>query len=212
MELISGVFFTGFYVFSIISICWWIYLAYAHDGVGAYQYLSEQQSTAFLNHSIASAVRKHFELVSILVCFVIILYALCDGFSCYFSWIPDQYHLILGDGSAVHLSTILSCLAGISLSFVFGKWVLIGICSYWEKRALAEQSTLYFDIIRQADNIEELNGLKEKTLQTIKGLKKKNALTPGIVCSRLELCVQIIELRIEDIISKDKSGGTGCSL
>jgi hypothetical protein len=209
MESISGVFFAGFYVFSIISICWWIYLVYAHDGIGAYLYLSEQKSVPFLNRSLASVVRTHFELISILVCFIIFLYALCDGFSYYFSWVPDRYHLTLGDGSVLHLSTILSCLVGICSSIVFGKWVFIGICSYWEKHALEEQSNLYFEIIRQADNIAELNGLKEKTYRTIKTLKGKNTISPGIVCHRLELCIRTIELRIEDIKSRCKSDISG---
>lgn len=203
MASFSGVFFAGFYVFSILSICWWIYLAYAHDGAGAYSYLSEQKSSSFLSHSVTSAIRKHVEFVSILVCFIIFLYALCDGFSDYFSWIPAQYHLTLGDGSALHLSTILSCLIGICSSIVFGKWVLTGICSYWEKRALAKQSDLYFDIIRHADDIEELNSLKQQTLQTMNALKKKSPLTPGVVSSRLELCVRVIDLRIADIESRN---------
>ena len=202
MELISGVFFSGVYVFSILSICWWMYLACVHDGAGAYFYLTQQKSSSFLNHSAASVVRKHFELISILVCFIIFLCALCNGFSYLFSWIPERVHLTLGDGTHLRLSTILSCLVGISSSLVFGKWVLIGICSYWEKRALAEQSILYFDIIRDADNIEELNTLKEKTLHTIGQLKDKGAVTPQLLSSRLELCVRAIELRIADIESR----------
>lgn len=202
MESISGVFFAGFYVFSILSICWWVYQAYAHDGVGAYVYLSAHKSASFPEHSVPLMVRKHFELISILVCFIIFLYALCDGFSYYFSWIPSQYHLTLGDGTALHVSTILSCLVGICSSVVFGKWVLTGICSYWEKRALAKQSDLYFDIIRHADNIKELNTLKQDTLRKIKTLKEKNTFTPGIVRSRMELCVRVIELRIADINSR----------
>lgn len=199
MELISALFFAGFYIFSILSICWWIYLAHAHDGVGAYHSLSQQKSAFFLTPSIASALKKHFELISILVCFIMFLYALCKGFSTYFSWIPEQYSLTLGDGSMIHLSIVLSCFVGICSSVVFGKWVFIGICSYWEKRALAEQSSIYFEIIRQADNIGELRGLREKTLKTIRHLEEKNALTPGVVCSRLELCIRVIDLRIEDI-------------
>lgn len=199
MEFISGLFFTGVYVFSILSIFWWIYLAYAHDGAGAYTYLSEQKSGAFLTHSIRSAVKKHFELVSILVCFVIFLYALCTGFAEFFSWIPDRYHLILGDGSILCLSTIMSCLVGICSALIFGKWVFIGICSYWEKRALAEQAILYIDILRQADSIDELIRLRARTLQTINALRKRHAVTPEIVCRRLELCVRTIDLRIEDI-------------
>ena len=203
MELISGVFFSGFYVFSILSICWWIYLAHAHDGVGAYLYLAEQRSLPLLNTASPSAlVKKHLELVSILVCCIIFLYALCHGFAYYFSWIPDRYHLILGDGTALHLSTILSCLLGICSAVVFGKWVFIGICAHWERRALAQQSILYFDIIRQADDIEELTDLKTNTLDTIRALEEKSAFTPGIVCSRLELCVRIIDLRIRDIQSR----------
>ena len=203
MDLISGVFFSCFYLFSIGSICWWIYLAYAHDGVGAYLHLSEHRSSAFLNRSVISALKKHFELISILVCFLIFLFALCDGFSYYFSWIPDQYRLTLGDGSTLALSTILSCLVGISSSLIFGKWIFTGICSYWEKRALAQQSNLYFDIIRHADDVEELGRIKAQTLETIKQLKENGRFVPDIVCSRLELCVQIIELRTEDIKSAE---------
>tara|TARA_B100000614_G_C14381935_1_gene425914 strand:- start:92 stop:721 length:630 start_codon:yes stop_codon:yes gene_type:complete len=201
MEFISGIFFTGFYVFSILSICWWVYQAYAHDGAGAYLYLSEQKSGFFLNRSILSAVKKHFELVSILVCFLIFLYALCQGLAEYFSWIPERYHLILGDGTILHLSTIMSCLVGICSALIFAKWVLIGITSYWEKRALAEQSVLYFDIIHKADNIDELSKLKTRTLKEITALKDNHTVTPEIVCQRLELGIKIIDLRIKDIQS-----------
>jgi len=199
MEFISGVFFTGFYLFSIVSLCGWVYLAYAHDGVWAYLYLSGQKSFCLLNPTLSSVARTHFERVSILVCFIIFLVALCYGFSYYFSWIPDRYYLTLGDGSVLHLSRILSCLVGICSSLVFGRWVFSGICSYWEKRALAEQSDLYFDIIREADNIEALEGLKRKTLKKIGALEERQAFTPGIVRSRLELGVGVIDCRIKDI-------------
>lgn len=199
MESFSGVFFVSFYIFSILSICWWIYLAYAHDGAGAYLYLTGQKSVSFLNLSIPAAIRKHFEFVSILVCFIIFLCALCHGFSYFFSWIPEKYQLTLGDGTTLQISTVISCLFGISASIIFGKWILIGICSYWENRALTEQSNHYFDIIRHSDNVEELNSLKTEVFQTIKALKKGHTFTPGIVYNRLELTIQIIERRIEDI-------------
>ena len=199
MEFISGVFYTGVYLFSIGSLFWWVYLAYAHDGVWAYCCLSEQKSIHLLNPSLAWVARKHFEQVSILVCFIIFLTVLCYGFSYYFSWIPARYHLTLGDGSILPLSNVLSCFLGICSSLIFGKWVFIGICAYWEKRALAEQTDLYFDIIREADNIQALEDLKQKTLQKIGTLKQGQAFTPGIVGRRLELCVRVIDCRIAHI-------------
>lgn len=202
MASISGVFFSGVYLFSILSVCWWVYQAYAHDGAGAYVYLARQRQSLFLNPTVASALGKHLGLMSILVCFILFLYALCNGFARYFSWIPAQYHLTLGDGTVIPLATVFSCLLGICSSLVFGKWVFIGICSYWEKRALAEQSNLYFEIIREADNIPELKRIKAKTLAAIKKLEAANAVTPSIVVSRLELCVRIIDLRISDITSR----------
>jgi len=193
----SGVFFTGAYLFSIASLCWWIYLAYAHDGVWAYFYLSGQKSPCVTSSGLSSMAKTHVEQVSILVCFVVFLVALCHGFSYYFSWIPDRFHLILGDGSVLHVSNILSCLVGICSSLIFGKWVFTGICAYWEKQALAAQSDLYFDIIRKADNIEALEALKQKTLERIQ--TQRTALTPGIVPGRLALCVRVIDCRIQDI-------------
>jgi hypothetical protein len=200
MALLSGLFFSGVYLFSFCSICWWVYLACAHDGAGAYAYLSGHRSDPFPAHSIPSIARKHFGLVSILICFILFLYALCVGFSAFFSWIPDQYHLTLGDGSVVPLSTLISCLVGICSSLVFGKWVFIGICSYWEKRALAAQTDLYFEVIHCADSVGDLGRVRQETIQTIKNLREKN--TPEVVCSRLDLCVRVIDLRIEDLMHK----------
>ncbi len=201
MEFISGVFFTGVYLFSIGSLCWWVYLAYAHDGVLAYGYLSDQKSIHVLNPTLSSVAKKHLELVSILVCFVLFLVALCYGFSYYFSWIPDRYHLTLGDGSMLPLSNVLSCLVGICSSLIFGKWVFTGICAYWERKALAEQADLYFDIIREGDDVDALEKLKQKTLQKIEALEEKRAFSPGVVSNRLELCVRVIDCRIKDIRS-----------
>ena len=199
MATFSTTFFAGFYAFSIFSVCWWIYLAYVHDGAWAYLYLSKQKSSSFLKFSIREMLTKHLEFVSILVCFIIFLCALCDGFSFYFSWIPDRYHLVLGDGSPLYVSTILSCLFGICSAIVFGKWILVGICSYWENRALARQSDLCFEIIQHADNAEQLNTLRKKTLAKIKALERRKPFVPGVVLNRLDLCVKAIELRIRDI-------------
>lgn len=198
MESISSLIFSGFYVFSFLCICWWTYLAYAHEGAGAYLFLSGQTPASFLNHTVLSAIRKQIEILSILICFAIFIFALCNGLSYYFAWIPEPYHLTLGDGSTLHLSIVFGSIIGICSSIVFGRWIFSGICSYWERRALADQSTLYLDIIRQADDIDALNRLKTKTNVKIKQFEEKR-FTPDIVFSRLELCIQVIELRIKDI-------------
>lgn len=199
MESLSTIFFAGFYVFSVFSICWVLYLAYAHDGGRAYLFLSEQRSASFLNRSILSLVRAHFEMAAILVCFVLFLYALCRGFSEFFVWIPADLHLTLGDGSRIPLSTVVSCFVGVCSALVFGKWVFRGIFSYWEKQALADQAMRYFDIIRQADNVEELSRLKEETLETLSRLERTGRFIPEIIRTRLEFCVKTIDLRLSDI-------------
>ena len=201
MELFSDLFFTGFYLFSIFSVCRWTYLAHVHNGAGAYRYLSEQKSSFLPDLNIHSAVRTHLEFISILACFIIFVVALCSGLSVFFQWIPDHLSLKLGDGSTLHLSVVFSCLIGGCASMVFGKWIFTGICAYWEKQALARQSDLFFDIVRYADDKEALIRIREQATQSAVQLKQGSPFMPRIVPGRVELACRIIDLRLKEIES-----------